>query len=146
MTIKQSTYITKGHITTPDRAGEVCEQIFTHTFNAALDTTDILELAALIPFGRILAVDLADENVGVLNWTIGYMSGTVGSTDAARTSGTELFAAQAAGTPVSMTVAALAALAANGYDAKSIGVKTSVNIAAGAIKKIHLRIRYSIND
>lgn len=140
--IQQARYVKGGFVTQPCRAGQVQEAIFSFTFDKDLPTTDILELAALPPFAKLMAVDLDDQNMGALNWTIGFMSGRVGDPNAARTSGAELFNAQAAGTPASMTVENLAAIAATAETPLSIGVKTSALIAAGATKKIHLRVRY----
>lgn len=143
--IKQAAIITKGHITTPDRAGETAEHVFTYTFDKAFTAaTDILELGIFIPFAKIMDVDVADENIAGVNWTIGFMSGDVGSVDPARTSSNEFWNAQAAGTPNRMTLVAIQGLASNGEVGKSIGVKASADIAAAANKKIHLRVRYKM--
>ncbi|WP_126975577.1 hypothetical protein [Frigidibacter oleivorans] len=144
MAIKQSAYF-KGNSRTPvpnpHRKGEVIEYMFTHVFAETVAAADILDLFPIFPYGRIVGFDCASENLGAVNLTIGLMSGSPGSLDAARTSGSELVNAGAAGAPATTALTALAALAQNGDTPVSVGLKTSADIVAGATKKLHCRIR-----
>ena len=94
MAIRQTAY-SKGNARTempqPQVKGEVKEVILSYVFTEVLETTDILELFPVPSFGEILGVDFVSENLPVGNVTIGFMSGDFASTDAARTSGSELF-------------------------------------------------------
>ena len=144
MPIRQTNYF-RGNARTPvplpERKGEVMEYLFTHTFNETVNTADILELFPVFAYGRITGFDFATENLGSVDLTIGLMSGTPGSLDAARTSGSQLINAGAAGTPAATALTALAGLAAIGETPVSIGLVPSANITAGATKRIHIRIR-----
>lgn len=146
MAIKQSAYF-KGNARTPvphpHRKGEVIEYMFTHVFTEALATTDVLELFPIFPYGRIVGFDFTSENVAAVALDIGLMSGTPGSLDAGRTSDDVLIDGVLANatTGIETGLAALAAIAMNGETPVSVGVKTATDIAAGATKKLHVRIR-----
>lgn len=146
MSIKQSAYF-KGNARTPvphpHRKGEVMEYIFTHTFDEAVASTDILDLIPVFPYGKVVGFDFDTENVGAINLDIGLMSGTPGSTDASRTVGAEFIDGVAANAASGKETAlsALAALAANGETPVSIGVKPASDITAAANKKLHVRLR-----
>lgn len=145
MAIKQTEFfkgMARRELPVPHKAGDVQEVILTHTFTEAVNTTDVLELFALPAGLRVTHFEFASENQSAANINVGFMSGTPGSTDAARTSGTELVSAAAI---VSTgTVTALAALAAisssDGH--RSIGLVPATNIAAGGTKKLHVKMRY----
>lgn len=143
MSIVQSQYF-KGNarkpVPHPDRKNQAMVYMFTHVFNDAVATTDILDLFPLIPYGRITGFEWATENIGAVNVSIGLMTGTPGSLDTARTCGTELASAVSAATGGNVGVTALAALAENGEVPVSIGFKTATDIAAGATKKLHIKI------
>ena len=126
-----------------NRAGDATELIVSHTFDQDVNTTDVLEMFPVDPGMKIMAVDFASENLGAITLNIGYITGEAGDITTVRTCGSELFAAQAVGTPASVPLIALAALAQNGSAVRSIGIVPSANIVAGTTKKIHLRIRYT---
>ena len=127
---------------TPHKAGSVVTVIAKVDLSAGLLATDVMELAPVIPYGVITGFDIADSgNLGATNITIGLMSGTPGDTTAVRTVADELIAAAPAGTAIASTLAKVAAIPRNNGDAKSLGLKVSANITAGAGK--HLTIRYS---
>ncbi|WP_444668359.1 hypothetical protein [Cereibacter changlensis] len=148
MSTKQSTYF-KGNgrreVPTPKQAGTTAEVIVSHTFTENLETTDVLELFGLIPYGKVIGLDFMGENLGAVNLSIGLMSGTPGSIDPARTSGAEYIAAAVSTTPLASTLAQIVAAPRNGDTPRSIGVKTSAQIVAGPTKKLHVRIRYAID-
>lgn len=116
-------------------------EIIEHAFTEALTTADILELAIFPPNCRPLSAELLTVGTGAATFTVGFMSGAPFSTDAARTSGSELFSAVTPTTKQEASIAALAALDATGTP-RSIGVKASADIAANAATKIYLRISY----
>jgi hypothetical protein len=144
MATKQSAFF-KGMSRTPvghpHKAGHTTTYLFTHIFSEDVNTTDVLELFPVIPYGRIVEFTFNSENIAATNFSFGKMSGTVGDKVSARTCGTELASAAAAGTQASATLVALAALAKNGDTAYSIGMVPSANIALGATKKLHVRVQ-----
>lgn len=141
--IKQSNAILKDPITSPDMSGDVIEQIYTYTFAKAFTAaTDILEFAALIPYGRIVNARIIGENIGATTLTVGFMSGAFKSLDPTRTSGAELFSAVVGNVEAQVPLLTLAGLALNGGEPVSIGLKVGADIAAGATKKVHLKLAY----
>lgn len=144
MPIKQSAYF-RGNARTPvpvpDRKGQAIEYLFTHTFTEDVNTNDVLELIPVFPYGRITGFDFASENLGAVNLTMGLVSGESGSLDPARTCGSQLLNAAAAGTPAPASLASLAALPAMNEKPVSIGLVPSANIVAGGTKRLHIRIR-----
>ena len=126
----------------PYVANVPAETIVTHTFTASVGASDILELAYLPPYCKVLGVDLLTVGTAAVTFTVGMMSGAVGSDDPARTSGSELFSAV---TPTTMQSAALTALVAlqPASEARSIGVKVSGTVAASGSTQLHMRIRYA---
>ncbi len=141
MSIIQAKSIMRTPITMPDGAGEVHRAVFQHTLDTAINTTDILEIGALPATCKIVGSRLEATGIaGTTNLTVGFMSGDYGSTDAARTSGSELFNAVAANTTPSLGLAAAAGLTVSDKH-RSIGVKVSANEAAGA-KTIYVEIDY----
>ena len=146
MAIRQTAY-SKGNARTempqPQVKGEVKEVILSYVFTEVLEIADILELFPLPSFGEILGVDFISENLPVGNVTIGFMSGDFASTDAARTSGAELFNAVSS-VSGSLPLLTAALLQAPTEKPIAIGLKSSVQITAAANRKIHIRFRYSI--
>ena len=145
MAIKKSTYTgTTGRLMlhSPYEAQVPAEAIISHTFTEAVAAADILELAYLPPFCRLLSVDMVTVGTGAVTATVGLMSGEVGSTDPARTSGNEIFNAVTPTTEQRAALAALVAVEPAGV-ARSIGVRFSGNVAANAATKLHFRIRYA---
>lgn len=129
---------------TSHKAGSVVTVMGSIDLSAGLLLTDVMEILPVLPYGRITAFDIADTgNLGTTNLTIGMMSGNPGDTTAVRTVGTEILASAAAGTAVAATLASLIAIPRNDGTAKSIGLKVSASIAAGAGKKLHFRYSYT---
>ncbi|UFM64239.1 hypothetical protein LOS78_01830 [Paracoccus sp. MA] len=115
--------------------------IITHEFSEAVASTDILELAALPPYCKIVSIEMIGSGTGATTFTVGFMSGEFGSSDPARTLGNELFNAVAAGDKAEAAIPALAALAVTD-SIRSIGVRPSANVAANPATKLHFRISY----
>ncbi|MDP0928509.1 hypothetical protein Q0601_15085 [Paracoccus onubensis] len=145
MAIKKSNY-TGGNgrlvLPSPYVANVVTEELVTHVFKEPVAAADILELAYLPPYCRILGATIFAEGTAGTTLNVGFMSGDVGSDDPARTSGTELFSAVDPETETDMTMAAIAA-AGKSDAARSIGVRPSATIAADPDTVLHLRIRYA---
>lgn len=141
MAIKQSDFIRKKPITTPDTAGQVHQMLFSYTIAANMVAADIIEIGALPAMARVTSAKFAAENITIVTVDVGLMSGTYGSTDAARTVGAELFDDQAVATPAEAALLTLEAIAADD-DHRSIGVKFSGDVAGAANKKVHIAIEY----
>jgi hypothetical protein len=125
-------------------AGVVLTNIVPYTFSAAYATaSDVVEMAVLPAGARLLSVMAIFANIGAVNTSLGIMTGTPGSTDNARTVGTELFSAQTmANGEVPVTRTACLAVAANQNVDRSIGIKPAADIAAGGTKTVTLIIEY----
>lgn len=105
-----------------EEAGGVVAEKYKFTIKADLALNDIIELAILPAYHTIVdAIFICDE-VGTATFNVGIMSGTVGSTDPARTSGTELFIAATDAT-VARTVNPAAFRVTPIDSDRSIGVK-----------------------
>jgi hypothetical protein len=144
MAIKKSAYtsgMARKQMPQPVAANLPAELLISHAFTEALATTDILELTALPPYCKITGIEMIGEGTGATTFTVGFMSGEFGSSDAARTSGTELFNAVAASAKAEASIVALAALAPTDA-ARSIGIRASAAVAANAATKLHFRVRY----
>lgn len=145
MAIKKSNY-TGGNgrlvLASPFVANVVTEELVIHTFTEEVTAADILELAYLPPYCRILDAAVVAVGTGATTLNIGFMTGEVGSDDPARTSGDELFAAVA---PTTETPIALIDIAAAGKvdTPRSIGVVPSATIAASPTTQLVLRLRYA---
>lgn len=129
----------------PHQAGSVITVIASVDLSAGLLAADVLELFPFHPYAKITNFDISDIGslIGATNITIGLMSGTPGNTTEVRTVGTELINAQAAGTAVASTLAQIAALHRNDGSAKSLGLKVSANVVAGAGKVLNIRYSYT---
>ncbi len=125
-------------------SGSVQCAIFTYTFNDDFTSaSDILEIGFLPANTIPVRARLVPEGLTASNEAdVGFMSGEPGDPDPDRTSGDELFDGVAA---VSAEAAAAAvdllAVERDEYH-RSIGIKMSENITAGAAKKITLILEY----
>lgn len=127
----------------PYVANVVTEELVQHVFTEAVTTADILELAYLPPYCRVLGATVVMTGITTETLDVGFMNGEVGSTDPSRTSGDELYAAVAAATETDATLAKIAA-AGKSDAARSIGVVPSANIAAADTTVLTMRIRYAM--
>ena len=125
-------------------SGSVQCAIFTYTFNANFTAaTDVLEIGFLpantIPVrARLLPEGLTAANTA----DVGFMSGEPGDPDPTRTSGDELFDGVAA-VATEAPAAAIDLLAVSRDEKhRSIGIKMSEDITAGAAKKVTLILEY----
>lgn len=146
MAIKKSTYtggMGRPMLHSPFTAHVPVTAIIEHSFAEGLPAGDILELAYLPANAKILAVELVTVGTAAVTFTVGFMSGQVGSSDPARTSGAELFSAVTPTTKQEAAIPALAALPKNSNADVSIGVKASAAVAANAATKLFLRITYA---
>lgn len=112
---------------------------FSENFVAA---NDKLELGLLPADAQLVGAQLIGENIGSVNATIGLMSGQPGDTDDARTVGSQLANAAAAGSGpvVATTLACLNVAKSNVH--RSVGVTFSGNITAAANRKVTLVLEY----
>lgn len=149
MAIKQSPWaLFKQTAARPLSSGALVEQEFFYDASAGLLAADIVDLGVLPAMAKIIDAYLyADVSLGTANATVGVMSGDVGSTDAARTNGSQIFSAAAITSAhtalVRMTNPAAPKLAAGSVD-RSIGLQVSADIAAGAGKIIRLVLIYTL--
>lgn len=125
---------------TADCAGDVVSEKFDFTVTANVGTTDIIELGILPAGHTVVDATLITDDLGAGTIDVGLMSGTVGSTDAARTSGNELFAAAADNSVVRLSQAGAFSIAPSDVH-RSIGVKVSAAVTA-ANQKISLVLSY----
>lgn len=145
MAIKKSTYtggMGRPFLHSPYVANVPAEVIIEHTFTEALAAADILELAYLPPYCKVLSADIKSAGTAAVTFDVGFMSGDVGSNDPARTVDTALFAAA---TPTTQAPAGIDKLYAIQPTEKprSIGVKASGAVAANSATKLWLRITYA---
>ncbi|QTH79840.1 hypothetical protein [Klebsiella phage vB_KpnP_ZX1] len=110
---------------------------------AGFASGDILELAILPPYARIVDAKLVVAgSLGAATVDVGLMSGLTGELTnedgSARTVGTELFAAAALTAEVTQLAKSAALLVDPTQKDRSIGVKFSAAVTAGAGKKIGL--------
>lgn len=144
MAIKKTKYTggaARKSLHSPFAARVPATEIIAHTFTEALATTDILELAVFPPYCRPISAELVTVGTSTTTFTVGFMSGSPYSDDAARTSGSELFNAVTPTTKQDAGIAALDDIAATAAP-RSIGVKASAAVAANAATKLYLRISY----
>lgn len=130
-------------IVAPRSAGAVHCQRFHYVFATTQDENDILELGVLPAFCRVVdAVIVPEGTMTSRTCDIGIMSGSVGSSDTARTSGDEFFDAAAldAGV-VRMSKAAGFLVAPVAYD-RSVGLKLDDEMTGASTKKITLILWY----
>ena len=104
---------------------------------------DRLELFALPAGARLLSLRLIFANIGAVNTTLGVVSGEFGTTDNARTVGTELFSAQTmANAEVNVPLAACLALGRDQTRHRGIGMRPASDIAAGGTKTVTVVATY----
>lgn len=125
---------------TADCAGDVVAEKFDFTVTANLAIGDIIELGILPAGHTVVDAVLITDDLGAGTLDVGLMSGAVGSLDAARTSGNELFSAAADAGVVRLTQAGAFAIAKSDVH-RSIGLKSSAAIAA-ASQKVSLVLSY----
>ena len=145
MAIKKSTYTggnARKQLPNPYVANTPAEVLITHTFTDALAAADILELAYLPAYCRVLSAEVFAAGTGATTFDIGFMTGDVGSPDAARVLTPDLFDDVTPTTQASASLGTLAAIAAAPVP-RSIGVKPSADVAASGTKKLYLRLRYA---
>lgn len=126
-------------MTTPQINGEAHTLMITHVAQQAIAIADIVEIAAIPADMKLLDAVLATENAGTTNLSLGIMSGNPNDSDPARTAGSEIFNAVAAGTEARAGLVALANIARSPGN-RSLGLRTSAIIPIGA--KVHLRLTY----
>lgn len=127
----------------PDRKGETITIVFTHTFTKDVTSADILELAPIFAYGKIVDFQFETANIGAINLQIGLMTGEAGSNDAGRSCGSQLIngVAANAATGKSATLAAIAALQdAIGDTDTSIGLVPAATITAASNKTITVKL------
>lgn len=103
-------------------AGGVVAEKYKYVITADMAANDIIELAVLPAYHTIVDAILIVDEAGTATYDVGIMSGTVGSTDQARTCGNELFAGAADATVTRMTKTAGFRITPIEGD-RSIGVK-----------------------
>lgn len=103
---------------------------------------DKIELGMLPAEAQIVGATLIGEGLGAITASVGIMSGDFGSSDNARTVGTQLFSAQSVNdTEANATRKnCLAVAPTSGH--RSIGATLSANVVAGAGKKLTLVLEY----
>lgn len=146
--IKQSAWAKfQDMVRRPQSAGAVHTTDFSYDASAGLLAVDKVDLGILMAGAKVVdAIVWSDADVGgATNATVGIMSGDVGSTDPARTLGTEILNAVAITNAhtavVRPTNPAMMKLAASNVD-RSVGLQVSADIAAGAGKTLHVRLFY----
>lgn len=129
-------------------SGDVVKQEFYYDASAGLLAADIVDFGVLPANAKIVdAYIYADASIGTVNATVGVMSGDLGSTDASRTLGTEIFNAAAitnAHTALVRLTSPTAPKLAAGTTDRSIGLQVSADVVAGAGKIIRLVLEYSM--
>lgn len=126
------------------QSGVAVHQVVEYTFNASyVAAADRIELFAIPAGAQLIDVRVIFANIGAVNTTFGIMSGDFGSTDNARTVGTQLFSAQTmANAEVNVNTASCLAVAPDATRHRGVGMIPATDIAAGGTKKITLVITY----
>ncbi len=133
----------KRAVSFPIIAGAVHTLIFEAVLSEGFDASDdIFEIGALHANCKIVGYDLLSANLAGTNLiTVGFMSGGIGETHAARTCGNELFDGVTRNTAHEATLAQVVDMPAQD-NTVAIGVKLSVDETAAANKRIMLRLHY----
>jgi hypothetical protein len=143
--IKQTDFATgRKEAPTPYEGGQVACAVFEYTFAAAWTATTDIAAIGYLPAGCVPVLVRATSTALGSGCTmdVGFMSGALGSTDTAQTSGDELIdggaahSAEAAG-----TLADLLAITAVDYH-RPIGLKTSADVTADTAKTVRLQVWY----
>lgn len=128
-------------------AGDLMVSRFTYTFSAGATTSDIVELGILPAGTRIVDASVITEGTFTgITAAVGIMSGTVGSKDTGRTSGSQLFSAvdlATAGSTVQRMTSVSGALLATAETDRSIGLVVSGTVAAATTKTVTLLLTYA---
>jgi hypothetical protein len=135
----------KGQAATPSayQAGIVTTAIFEYTFTADYATaTDVIELGLLPADTQIVGATVIAAGLGATTADIGIMTGTPGDTVAARTVGAELFDDTSVNNASANATLANCLAVARSNAHRSIGAKVAANVAAGANKKLTVKIDY----
>jgi hypothetical protein len=124
----------KGKETPPAayQAGIRTTAVFAHTFTAAFTAaSDKLEIGMIPANVQVISAQVFGDSLGAITADVGIMSGTPGSTDNARTVGTELFNDQSVtdGTIGAAGVETCLAIARS-ESHRGLGVTLSGNVAA----------------
>jgi hypothetical protein len=125
-------------------AGTRMTAIFTYTFSASFTAaSDKLEIGLLPADTQIVNVKMIPEGLTASNTVdVGFMSGTPGDPDDARTVGDEIFdGAAAVNTDIDAPPRDLLAIARS-TSHRAIGVTCTENITGGAAKKLTLIVDY----
>lgn len=149
MAIKQSNY--SKSVASPPRpqtSGAVHVARFTYEVKADVAAADIVEIGILPGYAKIVDAALYTEGAafGAVTADVGIMSGEVGSLDAGRTVGNEVFAAQSLAN-TNTTLARMTKvdphLLAPVEKHRGVGLKFSALAAGVAGKKITLVLTYA---
>lgn len=151
MAIKQSDFA-KGIRTAPNPPSHGAVHVAKFTFDAAggVGATDIIEIGYLPAHATIADAILIPEGTwetsgsAAITCSVGIMSGDVGSTDSGRTAGAEIFAAATAMTAMVRMQKGESVFIAASDKHRSIGVKVSGALPAGAGPKLTLALFYAM--
>lgn len=128
-------------------AGDLMVSRFTYTFSVGAATTDIIELGILPAGTRIVDAGIVTEGTFTgITANIGIMSGTVGSKDTGRTSGSELFSAVNLATATSniqRLTGVSGILLSPAETDRSIGLVVSGTVSAATSKVVTLLLFYA---
>lgn len=143
--IKQTDYATgRKDAPTPYEAGQVAVATFEFIFSAAWTAATDIAAIGYLPAGCKPVMVRSNATALGADATIdlGFMSGALGSTDTAQTSGDELIDGGAAhNAEATATLADLLDISAVDYH-RPIGLKTNQNVTAGAAKKVTVQVWY----
>ena len=131
----------------PQSSGAVHATDFVYDASAGLLAADKVDLGILIGNGKIVNAALFTEgNFGAVNATVGILAGDIGSTDATRALGNEIFAAQSLATADAAAIRGAkpaALLLPTTVLDRSIGLQVSADVAPTPGLKIHLLLFYT---
>lgn len=126
----------------PQTAGAVHVAKFRFPVTRDIGAGDVLEIGILPAFAHIVDAALVAEGAfAAVTADVGLMSGAAGELNAARTVGTQLFAAGALTGVVRLNRPEALALPATGVD-RGIGVKFSGAVTGGAGKSVTLVLSF----
>ena len=117
---------------------------FKYNFDAAYTAaTDEIEMGFLPAGAQITRLTVIGNGVGAVTAKVGWMSGTFGDVDTARTVGSEFFATQSVNdTEASVDADVLHAIAPDANTHRPIGLTLSADVAAGSAKYVQVIIEY----
>lgn len=144
MAIKKSQYTggaARQQMHAPFVARSPAAEILTYVFTEDVAAGDIIDLAPLPAYCRPVSAELVSVGTGAVTFDVGFVTGTPGDTDDARTMGTELLAAALPTTAKEVPILTLAELGSTDSD-RSIGIRPSAAIPADEAVKVFLRLTY----